>query len=120
MEENEKQESVVELMNEYEVYKMQSHLSALPTITVYSHDYTKMREEVEEESSDTEIPTVRNSMKYHFPSAIITGRGAAVYSWRNKFAGATAVYNFSVAGDEDHLQVKRNKWRVRMFFGFRF
>ena len=96
------------------------HLSALPTITVYSHDYTKMRVEVEEGSSDTEIPTVRNSMKYHFPSAIITGRGAAVYSWRNKFAGATAVYNFSVAGDEDHLQVKRNKWRVRMFFGFRF
>ena len=96
------------------------HLSALPTITVYSHDYTKMRAEVEEGSSDTEIPTVRNSMKYHFPSAIITGRGAAVYSWRNKFAGATAVYNFSVAGDEDHLQVKRNKWRVRMFFGFRF
>lgn len=79
-----------------------------------------MRVEVEEGSSDTEIPTVRNSMKYHFPSAIITGRGAAVYSWRNKFAGATAVYNFSVAGDEDHLQVKRNKWRVRMFFGFRF
>ena len=94
--------------------------SALPTITVYSHDYTKMRAEAEEGSSDTEIPTVRNSMKYHFPSAIITGRGAAVYSWRNKFAGATAVYNFSVAGDEDHLQVKRNKWRVRMFFGFRF
>ena len=96
------------------------HLSALPTITVYSHDYTKMRAEAEEGSSDTEIPTVKNSMKYHFPSAIITGRGAAVYSWRNKFAGATAVYNFSVAGDEEHLQVKRNKWRVRMFFGFRF
>lgn len=31
-----------------------------------------------------------------------------------------STYNFSVAGDEDHLQVKRNKWRVRMFFGFRF
>jgi hypothetical protein len=96
------------------------HLSALPTITVYSHDYTKMRVEAEEGSSDSEVPIVRNSMKYHYPSAIITGRGAAVYSWRNKFAGATAVYNFSVAGDEDHLQVKRNKWRVRMFFGFRF
>lgn len=79
-----------------------------------------MRVEAEEGSSDAEVPTVRNSMKYHFPSAIITGRGAAVYSWCNKFAGATAVYNFSVAGDEDHLQVKRNKWRVRMFFGFRF
>lgn len=37
-------------MNEYEVYKMQSHLSALPTITVYSHDYTKMRAEVDEGS----------------------------------------------------------------------
>ena len=96
------------------------HLSALPTITVYSHDYTKMKAEVEEGSGDNEYQTIRNSMKCHFPSAIIMGRGAAVYSWRNKFAGATAVYNFSVAGDEDHLQVKRNKWRVRMFFGFRF
>lgn len=76
-----------------------------------------MKAEVEEGSGDNEYQTIRNSMKYHFPSAIITGRGAAVYSWRNKFAGATAVYNFSVAGDEDHLQVKRNKWRVRMFFG---
>ena len=79
-----------------------------------------MRVEAEEGSSDAEVPTVRNSMKYHFPSAVITGRGAAVYSWCNKFAGATAVYNFSVAGDVDHLQVKRNKWRVRMFFGYRF
>ena len=64
--------------------------------------------------------TERHNMEYHFPSAIITSRAAAVYSWRNKFAGATAVYNYSVAGDEDHLQLKRNKWRVRMFFGFRF
>ena len=70
--------------------------------------------------SEAESPTIRNSMKYHFPSAIITSRAAAVYSWCNKFAGATAVYNYSVAGDEDHLQVRRNKWRVRMFFGFRF
>lgn len=94
------------------------HLSALPTITVYSHDYTKMKAETVE--SEAESPTIRNSMKYHFPSAIITSRAATVYSWRNKFAGATAVYNYSVAGDEDHLQVRRNKWRVRMFFGFRF
>ena len=55
-----------------------------------------------------------------YPSAIITSRGAAIYSWRNKFVVATAVYNFSVAGDDDHLRVRRNKWRVRMFFGFRF
>lgn len=83
------------------------HLSSLPTFTVYSHDYLK---------TDTE----KEQMKYHFPSVIITGRGAALYSWRNKFLGATMVYNVSVAGDEEHLQLKRSKWRLRMFFGFRF
>lgn len=96
------------------------HLSALPTLTIYSHDYTKTRTSANEDNAQTATNTVRHDMKYHFPSAIITGRGAVVYSWRNKFAGATAVYNYSVAGDEDHLQVRRNKWRVRMFFGFRF
>ena len=92
------------------------HLSALPTVTVYSHDYTKTTTVTDDGVKHTE----RHNMEYHFPSAIITSRAAAVYSWRNKFAGATAVYNYSVAGDEDHLQLKRNKWRVRMFFGFRF
>lgn len=96
------------------------HLSALPTVTVYSHDYTKTKTTADEDNDQTATSTMRHDMKYHFPSAIITGRAAAVYSWRNKFAGATAVYNYSVAGDEDHLQVRRNKWRVRMFFGFRF
>lgn len=96
------------------------HLSALPTMTIYSHDYTKTRTSADEDNAQTTTSTVRHDMKYHFPSAIITGRGAVVYSWRNKFAGTTAVYNYSVAGDEDHLQVRRNKWRVRMFFGFRF
>lgn len=96
------------------------HLSALPTITVYSHDYTESAIEMVDEDGQLETATVRNRMNYHFPSAIVTGRGAALYSWRNKFAGATAVYNFSVAGDEEHLQLKRNKWRVKMFFGFRF
>ena len=96
------------------------HLSALPTVTVYSHDYTKPRTSADEDNAPSATSTMRHDMKYHFPSAIITGRGAVVYSWRNKFAGATAVYNYSVAGDEDHLKVRRNKWRVRMFFGFRF
>lgn len=96
------------------------HLSALPTVTVYSHDYTKTKTTADEDNAPSATSTMRHDMKYHFPSTIITGRAAAVYSWRNKFAGATAVYNYSVAGDEDHLQVRRNKWRVRMFFGFRF
>lgn len=96
------------------------HLSALPTMTIYSHDYTKTLTSADEDNAPSATNTMRHDMKYHFPSAIITGRAAAVYSWRNKFAGATAVYNYSVAGDEDHLKVRRNKWRVRMFFGFRF
>ena len=96
------------------------HLSALPTMTIYSHDYTKTLTSADEDNAPSATNTMRHDMKYHFPSAIITGRGAIVYSWRNKFAGATAVYNYSVAGDEDHLKVRRNKWRVRMFFGFRF
>lgn len=96
------------------------HLSALPTMTIYSHDYTKTLTSADEDNAPSATSTMRHDMKYHFPSAIITGRGAVVYSWRNKFAGATAVYNYSVAGNEDHLQVRRNKWRVRMFFGFRF
>ena len=96
------------------------HLSALPTLTVYSHDYTKTENQSVGENGEVETITTRNSMKYHFPSAIITGRGAAIYSWRNKFAGATMVYNFSVAGNEEHLQLERQKWRVRMFFGFWF
>lgn len=96
------------------------HLSALPTMTIYSHDYTKTRTSADEDNAPSATSTMRHDMKYHFPSAIITGRGAVVYSWRNKFAGATAVYNYSVAGNEDHLKVRRNKWRVRMFFGFRF
>lgn len=96
------------------------HLSALPTMTIYSHDYTKTLTSADEDNAPSATNTMRHDMKYHFPSAIITGRGAVVYSWRNKFAGATAVYNYSVAGDEDHLKVRRNKWRVRMFFGFRF
>lgn len=83
------------------------HLSALPTFTVYSHDYTK-------------TDGVRSRMKYHFPSGVITGRGAALYSWRNKFVGATMVYNFCFVGEEQHLLLKRDKWRIRAFFGFRF
>ncbi len=91
------------------------HLSALPTLTVYSHDYTRT-----ETTSDGTVARQRTDMQYHFPSAIVTGRGAVLYSWRNKFAGATVVYNYSVAGDPDHLQLRRSKWRLRVFYGFRF
>jgi len=30
------------------------------------------------------------------------------------------IYNYSVVGDRDQLQVRRSKWRVRFTYGFRF
>ena len=82
------------------------HLSALPTLTVVSHD-------------NVTLDGQRQSLKYKFPSVIITGRGAATYSWANKFLGLAMVYNCSVAGNEDNLRIMREKWRLRCFFGFR-
>ncbi len=83
------------------------HLSALPTFTVFAH--SKM-----EETGDVQ------RMKYKFPSVIITGRSAAVYTWRNKFWGLNAVLNFSSHGDEQYLKIRRVKWMLRTTFGFRF
>lgn len=82
------------------------HISALPTFIVYSN--TSMT------FDDTKV-----SLKYHFPEVIITGRGAAVYQWRNKFAGLSMVYNFTNIGYEESLAVHNTKWRIRTFFGLR-
>ena len=82
------------------------HISALPTFIVYSK--TSMT------FGDNRVP-----LHYHFPEAIITGRGAAVYQWRNKFAGLSMVFNFTNIGDEESLTVHNIKWRVRTFFGLR-
>ena len=82
------------------------HISALPTFIVYSK--TSMT------FGDNRVP-----LHYHFPAAIITGRGAAVYQWRNKFAGLSMVFNFTNIGDEESLAVHNIKWRVRTFFGLR-
>ena len=82
------------------------HISALPTFIVYSK--TSMT------FGDNRVP-----LHYHFPEAIITGRGAAVYQWRNKFAGLSMVFNFTNVGNEESLAVHNIKWRVRTFFGLR-
>lgn len=82
------------------------HISGLPTFIVYSN--TSMT------FDDTKV-----SLKYHFPEVIITGRGAAVYQWRNKFAGLSMVYNFTNIGHEESLAVHNTKWRIRTFFGLR-
>ena len=82
------------------------HLSALPAMDLLVK---------------SSIKTTGNkvTMPYHFPSVIITGRSAAVYSWRNKFAGITMVYNTSPTGSHNRLYMNREKGRIRLFYGFR-
>ena len=83
------------------------HISALPTFIIYSKTSITF--------DDQRVP-----MSYHFPEAIITGRGAAIYQWRNKFLGLSMVFNFTNIGDEERLSIHNIKWRVRTFFGLRF
>ena len=82
------------------------HISALPTFIVYSN--TSMT------FDNNRVP-----LKYHFPEVIITGRGSAVYQWRNKFLGLSMVYNFTNIGHTDDLAIHNAKWRIRTFFGLR-
>lgn len=82
------------------------HISALPTFIVYSH--TSMT------FGDDRLP-----FNYHFPEAIITGRGAVVRQINNKFLGMTMVYNFTNIGYEKELAIHNVKWYVRAFFGMR-
>ena len=82
------------------------HISALPTFIVYSN--TSMT------FDDNRIP-----LHYHFPEVIITGRGAVVRQWGNKFLGMSMVFNFTNNGYEDSLTLHNIKWRIRTFFGIR-
>ena len=83
------------------------HLSALPTLVIYS--YTKAWSDEDE-----------NIMRYQFPEFILTGRLALVHNFGRYFAGGTMVFNYSAIGDRDRLRIHNNKWRARAFVGFRF
>ncbi len=83
------------------------HISALPTFIVYSN--TSMT------FGDARVP-----LHYHFPEVIITGRGAIVRQWSNKFLGMSMVFNFTNTGHEESLALHNIKWRIRTFFGLRF
>lgn len=83
------------------------HVSALPTFIVYSK--TSMT------FGDTRVP-----LHYHFPEVIITGRGAVVRQWSNKFLGMSMVFNFTNIGNEESLAIHNIKWHLRTFFGLRF
>ena len=82
------------------------HISALPTFIVYRN--TSMR------FGDARVP-----LHYHFPEAIITGRGAVVRQLARTFYGLSMVFNFTNVGNEESLAVHNIKWRVRTFFGLR-
>ena len=82
------------------------HISALPTFIVYSN--TSMT------FGDTRVP-----LHYHFPEVIITGRGAAVYQWSNKFIGMSMLFNFTNVGHKESLAIHNIKWHIRTTFGLR-
>lgn len=82
------------------------HISALPTFIVYSHTSMSF--------GDDRVP-----LHYRFPEVIITGRGAVVRQWANKFLGLSMVYNFSNIGNAKDLAVYNSKWLIRTFFGLR-
>lgn len=82
------------------------HLSALPTLTVYSHTSLTVNGE-------------RIPLDYHFPEVIITSRGSVVRQFGNMFAGARVVYNFTNIGDRNKLSLYHNKWHGRLFIGWR-
>lgn len=82
------------------------HLSSTPTLTVYSNTSLNVNNE-------------RIPLKYHFPEVIITARGAIVRQIGNMFVGVTMVYNFTNIGDKSELAIHNNKWRTRLFLGFR-
>ena len=82
------------------------HISATPTFIVYSN--TSMT------FGETRVP-----LHYHFPEAIITGRGAVVRQLGNKFFGMSMVFNFTNIGNEENLALHNIKWRIRIFYGLR-
>lgn len=82
------------------------HLSALPTFIVYSFAQLSYY--------DTAV-----RLKYHFPEAIITGRGAAVYQWKNMFLSLSMIFNFTGIGHAETMSVQNTRWRVRATYGLR-
>ena len=82
------------------------HISALPTFIVFSNTSMTFGDN-------------RMELKYRFPEVIMTGRGAVIRQWGNKFLGLTMVYNYTNIGDKDDFTVYNTKWRIRTFFGLR-
>lgn len=81
------------------------HISAMPTIVVYSH-------------ASATLDDKRTPLHYHFPEVIITGRGAVVRNFSRSFMGMSMVFNFSNVWDGTN-EIRNFKWLMRMFYGIR-
>lgn len=56
---------------------------------------------------------------FKFPNFICVSRAAIVKNYKTNFIGATCVLNNNLFTNRDKLQMLNNKWRVRVFWGFR-
>jgi hypothetical protein len=83
------------------------HLSAIPTVAIWSNTETWNGWEWRK------VPS-------HFPDVIIAGRAALVKNYRQNFMGISLVANLSIIGEPSFLQTSTSKWRFRIFYGWRF
>lgn len=81
------------------------HISALPTIVVYSH-------------TSATLDDKRTPLHYHFPQVIITSRGSVVRNFKRSFMGMSMVFNFSNVGNSKD-EIRNIKWLMRVFYGVR-
>ncbi len=83
------------------------HMSAIPTLILWSNnqiwDGSKWKKE-----------------QMHVPDFIITGRLALVKNYKRNFMGASLIFNFSAVGESERIRVHTAKWRMRLFYGWRF
>lgn len=83
------------------------HLSAIPTVALWSKTYIWNGKEWNKASS-------------HFPDIIITGRTAVLKNFNRNFMGVSLIANFSIIGEKSRLMNQTTKWRIRAFYGWRF
>lgn len=82
------------------------HLSATPTIIVYSKTSLSLRGE--------KVP-----MKYHFPEVIISGRISILRQVRNLIYGITSMSTVTNIGTRSKLDVYNHKWTACFYLGLR-
>ena len=83
------------------------HLSAVPSVVIWSKTETWNGREW-------------NKVSSHFPDVIMAGRAALVKNYRQNFMGISLIANFSAIGEASSMQVSTTKWRLRIFYGWRF